>query len=93
MVVDWLVDLDKCSDSLGVGVGVDVRDRVRVRVRVRVTARCLSIMQVGVMVVVCGLNGSMWAMVLVAYCVWGVCASNGVWDARYDIIWRLYNSI
>ena len=72
MVVDGLVDLGECLDSLGVGVGVDVRDRVRVRVRVRVTARCLSIicMQVGVMVVVCGLNGSMWAMVLVAYCVW-----------------------
>ena len=93
MVVDGLVDLGECLDSLGVGVGVDVRDRVRVRVRVRVTARCLSIMQVGVMVVVCELNGSMWAMVLVAYCVWGVCASNGVSDARYDIIWRLYNSI
>ena len=39
MVVDWLVDLDKCLGSLGVGVGVDVRDRVRVRVRVRVTDR------------------------------------------------------
>ena len=69
MVVDGLVDLGECLGILGVGVGVDVRDRVRVRVRVRVTARCLSIMQVGVMVV-CGLNGSMWAMILVAYCVW-----------------------
>ena len=39
MVVDWLVDLDKCLDSSGVGVGVDVRDRVRVGVRARVTDR------------------------------------------------------
>ena len=70
MVVDGLVDLGECLDSLGVGVRVDVRDRVRVRVRVTVTARCLSIMQVGVMVVVCGLNGSTWAIILVAYCVW-----------------------
>ena len=56
MVVDGLVDLGECLDSLGVGVGVDVRDRVRVMVMVRVTVRCLSIMHVGMIMVVCRLK-------------------------------------
>ena len=56
MVVDWLVDLGECLDSLGVGVGVDPKVRVRVVVMVRVTVRCLSIMHVGMIMVVCGLN-------------------------------------
>ena len=56
MVVDGLVDLGECLDSLGVGVGVDPRLSVRVMVMVRVTVRCLSIMHVGTIMVVCGLN-------------------------------------
>ena len=56
MVVDWLVDLVECLDSLRVGMGVDPKVRVRVMVMVRVTVRCLSIMHVGIVMVVCGLN-------------------------------------
>ena len=70
MVVDGLVDLGECLDSLGVGVGVDPRLRVTVMVMVRVTVRCLSIMHVGMIMVVCGLNACVWAMVCIPYYLW-----------------------
>ena len=76
MVVDGLVDLGECLYSLGVGIGVDPTVRVRVMVMVRVTVRCLSIiwgiiiMHVGMIMVVCGLDARVWAMVCILQCLW-----------------------
>ena len=70
MVVDGLVDLGECLYSLGVGIGVDPTVRVRVMVMVRVTVRCLSIMHVGMIMVVCGLDACVWAIVCILQCLW-----------------------